>query len=161
MITTKDFEIDKFYRDLLEGLFGDEDLQREALIKLYKKVKFEGLQLNDLKHARAYLIKILNGLRKNTYKNAWKTRVNHIGEDNTFLYDLKPEDPTIALQYDRDHLYFYMQKLGEQCYFILIHYYVYGYKIQEIAKMIELTPNHVSSRKKDCLADFRGYATKL
>lgn len=103
-----------------------EDITQNVFIKLYKKLN----TFNDDQHIKRWCIKVTLNECKNLHFSSWKRKNINISELNeNAIYSLKPNENII-----KDVLF----ELPNKERIIIYLYYYEGYKVKEIAKILNL-----------------------
>jgi len=108
-----------------------EDIVQEVFFKLIRNIQ----ELKDEEHLKAWLIRVTINLSKDYNKSSWYKKVEPI-EEKEASYNFDTEESEILNE---------LSKLKPIYRNTIYLYYYEGYKINEIAKILDLNENTVSS----------------
>jgi len=119
-----------------------EDITQEVFIKLIKNMD----KLESQEHIKAWLIRVTINLSKDYNKSFWKRNITEIDENIKYFDD--EEDLEVMKQ---------IAKLKPVYRNIIYLYYYQGYKINEIAELLDMKPNTVSSNLTRARNELKGF----
>lgn len=109
-----------------------EDITQEVFIKLMKNIDILG---NDSNYIKSWIIRVTINLSKDYNKSAWYQKVGQINENESeYLFEFEEKEILKELS-----------KLKSIYRNTIYLYYYEGYKINEIAKILNMKENTVSS----------------
>ena len=139
--------IDKYSNMVMQIAFQNsfnksdaEDITQEVFIKLIKNIN----ELKDEKHIKAWLIRVTINLSRDYNKSFWNRNSMPLDED------LKYFDNETA------EVFKSLSKLKPIFRHTVYLYYYQGYKIEEIAKILNMNPNTVSSNLTRARKELKG-----
>ena len=134
----------EFYQDVYRLIYSyllnkedTEDVLENTFLKLYLNIgKFKNKNLIDIEK---WLFRVAINNCKNHFKSAWiKKRIFNYRFEESKDYQ------------NQDDLIIYLSKISIMYRTPLFLYYYYGYSINEIAKMLNLSESNVKQRLRRC-----------
>lgn len=117
-----------------KNIFEAEDIVQLVFIKLYQELKKDNKKVIEKK----WLLKVTANESKNSFKVAWRKKV--VLQDDLLQYEVDLRDSL-----SNDDLSTALLKLSVKYRNVIYLYYYEGYKIEEIAEILNLKPSNVKS----------------
>ncbi len=125
-----------------KNLSDAEDITQEVFIKLYKNFS----SFKNAEHLKKWCIKTTINQCKNLFFSSWKKKINYITNKEEYpYYDNNNHDDLL------DALF----KLRKKYRLVIILYYYHGFKINEIAQILNIKESTIKTHLKRARAELK------
>ena len=156
MLTDERFEalaakyIDMVYRvafGALKNREDAEDVTQEVLIKLYREKR----DFESMEHVKRWLIRVTVNQSRKLFRSPWRR-----------VEPLEDYAQTLGFEHEEDHdLFLAVMQLERKYRIVVVLYYYEGYSTSEIASMLGVPVNTVSTRLARARAKLRTLITEV